>query len=357
MMRGSSEIHGAVFFMNNSKLIICLLCGFLLVSAKKVIGKDYWQTNAYDYCSILSFDETVSSIPMADYLKEHHREASFNSAVFLITFKSGLRAVFKPCSADDLKYAYGEVAAFKAARFLELDFVPPTVLRTIDGKFGSLQLYIETSLDSQDPKQFKWAIEHANPDDLANLHLFHFVFGQWDSGPSNLLIDYYDDESAQLIAIDNANICDLQQVRYGELPFVQCWASDTLKTDDWDEEFPFDHVNILQNPTPESVAALLGENAPETLCKVLSRRRNLHYIIYHNALWRQFYANDDTFIKAWTDYYPVKTIEQLKKLTIETITEIFADASGADFLTSEYYNAILERRDQVLAAAVIKEQN
>jgi len=334
--------------MNNKKLILCVLFGCLMVSIKEVIGKDYWQTNPQRYCTILSLDAIVSSVPMSDYLKEHHREATFTNSVFFITFQSGIRAVFKPCSHDEIKYAYGEVAAFKAARFLELDFVPPTVLRTIDGKIGSLQLYVETSLDSQDRKQFKWALEHANSDDLANLHLFHFVFGQWDSGPSNLLI-HYDGKLVNLIAIDNGNIVDLQHVRYGELPFVQCWASDTLKTDDWDKEFPFDRVNILRNPTPENIAAILGKDAPATLCKVLSRRPNLHYIIYHNALWRQFYANDDTFVKSWSDHYPAKIIERLKKLMIEALTEIFADASGADFLTPEYFNAILERRDQVLA--------
>lgn len=38
-----------------------------------------------------------------------------------------------------------EVAAYELARMLGLDTIPPTVLRTIDGQQGSLQLWVENS--------------------------------------------------------------------------------------------------------------------------------------------------------------------------------------------------------------------
>ena len=42
-----------------------------------------------------------------------------------------------------------QVAAFEVSRLLGLDSVPPTVVRTIDGRTGSLQLWVQNAVTEQ----------------------------------------------------------------------------------------------------------------------------------------------------------------------------------------------------------------
>jgi hypothetical protein len=73
------------------------------------------------------------------------------------------RAIFKTVDVESIdiaytnrlqagfsdRYAY-EVAAYRVDRMLGIGLVPVTVLRTIDGELGSLQLWIEGATDMQD---------------------------------------------------------------------------------------------------------------------------------------------------------------------------------------------------------------
>lgn len=59
---------------------------------------------------------------------------------YVITFKSGVKAIYKPLTGihDPRK----EVAVYRVDRLLGLNIVPLTVLRTIDGKVGSMQYFV-----------------------------------------------------------------------------------------------------------------------------------------------------------------------------------------------------------------------
>jgi len=75
----------------------------------------------------------------------------------------------------DLRDSYRhECAAYELARWLDLDFVPPAVLRRIEGKDGSVQIWLE---DARDSKGFKppnvraWAAQVWEKDLFDNLIL------------------------------------------------------------------------------------------------------------------------------------------------------------------------------------------
>ena len=55
----------------------------------------------------------------------------------------GLKAVFKPGKRPRYEE---EVRAYRFARFMGFDFVPPAVVRTIDGEAGALKLFVEGEL-------------------------------------------------------------------------------------------------------------------------------------------------------------------------------------------------------------------
>lgn len=288
--------------------------------------------------------------PMREFLVSKNMNADFDNEVFLVTLQDGTRGVFKPVPDDDLGDAQAEVIAYKISNTLGFPRIPITVLRKINGRTGSLQQYIEPNVNLYDPKMYQKIMQDASIDEIANLKLFYFVFGQWDSGQHNMIVQQ-EDGNIKIYAIDNSGLRNHQYVQYGSLPFVRLCYSDQLKTNDWDLPFPFQSVKIIENPSMENVRMVFDHKIPENVLKQLAKKETpIHYVIYRNSLWIQHHASDPTFILSYTDYYPEKTMEALQKLTLEDLKHIYVEAKGSDFLTAQYFKAILDRRDQVLLA-------
>jgi hypothetical protein len=72
---------------------------------------------------------------------------------YLLTFKSGLKAVYKPVNPQRPNQIIREATAYRLSRLWELDLCPPTVYRTLDGSIpanfqnveGSVQLFMDTA--------------------------------------------------------------------------------------------------------------------------------------------------------------------------------------------------------------------
>lgn len=290
-------------------------------------------------------------IPMSRYLTGQKFEISFKGDVHLVTLKGGLKAVFKSFPQGDDADALAEVAAYHASQVLGFPNIPPTVQRTIKGRPGSLQLYVKPSVDTLAPGQYRKALASASPEDIANIKLFYFVFGQWDSGPQNLIVQYDDDGKAILYPIDNASIRMRQHVRYGELPFVAIAYSDKLRTNDSGKPFPFDNVFAIHKPTPENVQRQLGYAFNKEFLEGFSRNSySEYYTLYQNMLWRQFNRGKPNFMVNYTNLYPEASIRALKNLDRHLLDRIFAHARDSYFLNEGFFNDILDRRDQVLKA-------
>ncbi len=79
-------------------------------------------------------------------------EASVNE-VRLLSLEDGTKGVFKPMDGEkyvryDIENGTGykrDRAAYVVSRALDQDLVPPTVIREVDGRLGSLQHYIENA--------------------------------------------------------------------------------------------------------------------------------------------------------------------------------------------------------------------
>ena len=67
----------------------------------------------------------------------------------LVTVSSGLRGVEAVFAKPSARGFFPEVAAYRLDRLLELDMVPVTALRVIDGEAGSLQFLPYGSIDEQ----------------------------------------------------------------------------------------------------------------------------------------------------------------------------------------------------------------
>lgn len=297
---------------------------------------------------LLKKGKVVSMRPMRAHLKSCGKRAEFDGDVYLVELDNGLKAVFKSLPKDDLGDAYAEVAAYEASVVLGFPHIPPTIMTEIKGMKGSLQLFVETDIDALDPGVYDTALKEASAEDVANLHLFYFIFGQWDTGPHNILI-FKDQEKTHLVAIDNSGIRNHQHVKYGSLPFVRVLYSDKLQTNDWDKPFPFEQAKTIENPTTEELRKIFAHRLPETYYQAFkSYGLSFRYVISRNSLWRQYHAGDKSFVMSFTNHLLDQTRKTLECLNLPMLTKIFACAKNADFLTPAYLQSILERRDQVL---------
>lgn len=292
----------------------------------------------------------IKTESMQDFLASKNIDVELQNEIYLITLADGTRAVFKPVPVDDRGDAEAEVIAYKISKFLGFPRVPVTVMRKINGKTGSLQEYIESNVNLCDSKIYQKIMQNEKSDEVANLKLFYFIFGQWDSGHHNMIVRKEEGET-KIYAIDNSGIRNHQHVRYGSLPFVRLYYNDNFNTNDWDLRFPFESVQVIKKPNRKNVLAVFHDKiSPFNLEQMAKQDHPIYYIIYRNSLWIQHHTSDPDFILSHTNYYPEKTMAIIKKLTLQDLKKLYADAKGLDFLTPGYFKAILDRRDQVLLA-------
>lgn len=303
------------------------------------------QIEAHDFATIeraLKSEEIVSHCPMREFLQEWGQVAHFTSQVYLVELASGLKAVLKlSCSRD----AIAEVAAYRASEFLEIHLVPPTVLYVRGETVGSLQYYVEPSCDLMVEDNYLLARGKVSSEELANIELFYFIFGQWDPDPSNL-IAVQEGEKVSFALIDNAAIGYRQKVRYGEYPFVLCFP-DTHFNSDSSPSFPFDSVRLL--PPDESIwraefGSILSESQIKQLCKL--RWNPVSFVISEGHLWRQYRFGEPSF----TNHYPTQTMHKIQELDYQTLKRFYSNEVGFEF-DNQYYEDILQRRDQVVSAS------
>lgn len=302
------------------------------------------------WSNILEESRVIAYKPMQDFLAENSKQATFTSKVFFVVLENGLKAVFKAYEDDDLVDAYGELYAYKASCILGFPYIPPTVLKTIDGKTGSLQLYVDTSFDLHDTHDWDYVLEHVDRDYYASLMLFYFVFGQWDVGRDNMLAVEYKNKII-LVAIDNANIRYKQHVRYGEKPFVE-WVSLRIPYQKIEiSEFPFESAREIHYPHAHMLREFYGDMLRDTFYERIEhvttpQSHPFFCVPYNGFLWKQYFS----VMIAYTNHFPTHVIDTLKTIDYTMLTRLFADSVHDIFLSDEYIQAILERRDQVLAA-------
>jgi len=83
-----------------------------------------------------------------------------------------------------------EIAAFRIDRMMGLDMVPPTVVRVIDGKMGSLQLWVEGAINENNRRDED--LSPPDPEDFASqlerAELFDRLISNPDRNGSGILI-------------------------------------------------------------------------------------------------------------------------------------------------------------------------
>lgn len=282
----------------------------------------------------------IKRIPMQEFLQNKGYIVHFNSQVFYVELSSDEKAVLKKVPP---RQAVAEVAAYRACNFLEFSFVPPTKIYVENQTAASIQKYLEPSIDLAKDENYRWVLSHLSAEERANIDIFYFVFGQWDPDGSNGIAVKVS-EKFHLFLIDNAAMGFEQKVRFGEHPFVKVWPANYYKREE--NHFPFEQVRSI-SPDSQTLQKELGDILTLENISELSKVRwgNIHFILWKGHFWRQFRFGKPLV----PEIYPASTVEKLKKLTLPIVQSFFRNEIGTQF-SEEFFNDILDRRDQVIKA-------
>lgn len=302
-------------------------------------------------------------IPIEDYVKGKEvngdigKHASSVNIVELQINKENQKSVpcvFKLADDDPNNFEImGEVWAFNAwltypDLFKEF-YVPPAVLRKIDGKMGVLTPFIAS--EKQDYSSYKTFLESLkNSGKHESFTLYHFLFGQYDYGLHNLPLEITDKKS---VLIDHANILNPCCWEWNAFPFSPILPQRTIKEIDQDFDF-FKREEFLDVIGADQ--EFLEQEWVKPILKKLEKAKK----------WKTYQGK--LYIKDGDDEV-VLSLEEISKKVLETIRSIDEKALQKSVFTRPYSSntsiqaflnnisnehinelikRILERRDQVL---------
>lgn len=172
-----------------------------IYAEKTILGSQPDWNEKLDFEEIerrLQNEKIVERKNMRSFLKKSHKGIRALHAPDIVVLESGLKAVFKEENA-----CYGELAAYRASKALGLRLVPPTVLRTIHGRKGSLQFYVASKIDLL--HHSKGIYHKLNDKDVTDRKIFEYVFNRWDTHSGNQIIAENKGEY-NIALIDNAGM-------------------------------------------------------------------------------------------------------------------------------------------------------
>jgi len=170
--------------VSQSLIPFVLLLVFPAVAHSETGTAKIWVGHTQEYEELLETAKIVS-------IKELGRGANKPKRVTLKKGDHTLRALWKPIHRGPKESGWEsyetEVAAYRVDRMLGLDMVPPTVVREIDGRRGSLQLWVDgcrlyEDVDEDDPETAAWR------EQMSRMLVFDALIGN-DRGPRNFMVD------------------------------------------------------------------------------------------------------------------------------------------------------------------------
>ncbi|HQS85024.1 MAG TPA: hypothetical protein PLY23_09065 [Alphaproteobacteria bacterium] len=326
-----------------------------------------WETVAQnpelrrDFLVQLQTSEISSLYPMRSYLTKIGKEARFDNEVWMVLFKNGLKAVFKPKTEEERENALGERVAYDCAEFIAKTtgycLVPPTTTREIHGFTGSLQWFIESPYDlwkDTDHTPFFKKLP-LNLKDLTSHFLF--VFGQWDQHPGNYMgIPSELNLGTTLVGlIDNEGIVNAQIIPPLGRPYVRV-------SYEKDQDLQDSGALVLAGSISlKTLKSIFGDKVPEGHLKSIyhtffgdddktqDASRSLSYILKDGFPWIQYHAhNQKAFPLA--KKLSGKAKESYELLTLPILSALFKPLTdfNPNRFSDLFLQSVLERRDMLM---------
>ena len=356
--------------MNSLKILLNLLY-LVLTHITYNRGLEHKCWNNIDFTSTEKLLQTLpvkQKIPLFLYFSNKQAiveryKRSGNSMPFILIFENNMKAVFKP--NRPLLDQVSALRAYHFSQLLDLKLVPPTVVRTVEGERGIVQLFIENAQIKDKEKHLKTvatSLKH-------NIYFFYVLIGELNISPSQIL---FDKNCNQPALIDNEkNLATFSVINMGDFPYIRVPDDQEfdLSNDEY-EEFPFREAKTIKNVSSVSIKSLkkiFPKVSPNL--RYLNNNREafdediLYYIRYKESLFVKKYYNKYNYL--YKDFVPASisknTFEKLKSLNHSSLQSIpykkfFNDREVVVILkyVQSFDKLILYKRDRVLDNVKVK---
>ena len=291
--------------------------------------------NSFRTCwNDMDFKKTEKNLRLSPILEKHPLYAWLGIKKFrpdqqrhlLVILENGLKAVFKP-QTSYLRIE-SQLTAYRFARFMGFDFVPPAVSRKIDGKKGILQLFIEGA-DGHiiDPEK------HLTEKEKSDIYVFLYILGNSDTGKHQII---FGRRCRKPALIDNDLLFVLSKLFYGKDPYRAAPIHNRFDPPKSWKNFPVDKLQSVEFKFPLSLKEKLSrihKAFPE-----LSNNRKMFmaknamprsviwtYVKWRGAYWIQMKGQYGGY--AYTRFIPSmfrkKTLQQLSRTAEAVFTPFF----------------------------------
>lgn len=339
--------------MSILKLIILISFLFRSSFAYKVDYTDFYK-NAEKIEHDLKNSKIIKIEKMIDFLSKEDSADLFTgeNEVFVIYFANGLKGVFREevktnCPYDN-RSRNADILAYRLAKETKLNKVPVTILKTINGMKGTLQIFIE------DGKIIKTENELQKIDkiELQEKMFFDFLIGNWDNGIHNNLIT----PDNSLISIDYEAIFVSLYANNPENSFrLICEKGNFDITKDVSDikikkmtEEKFTELSLI-NQKKFNELSLMGCHDCDFFKIRKKAKIGQEYFLYNNKL---FFSSLAT-LKLNIDYNHCSknTIQKIKKIDSNMLNRIFKGLDKSflnEDLQSSVHGRILKQKEIII---------
>lgn len=255
-----------------------------------------------------------------------------------------------------------EVAMYHADRFLELNMVPTTIIKTKPTTSPDQAAIISSCTLWITPYEIPKIISSKQLQNLvseaeyAQMNIFYFLFGQYDRHFNNLIISQADHK---LYLIDNEAISRVHQ-------YVAGYSSNKTISSAWVPwTSPKPSINIPNEPdnfadiikSQQDQNWIMQEFGPYVdICTKEDIQCNACRI-WKQILWRQLYVCDNKFAAPFSDIIDPKLLAKIKTLDREILTKFWPKlpfiATTKELYVyykfiNQFINQTLERKQMIL---------
>ena len=316
-----------------------------------LIDAHCWNDIDFEEAENLLLSSNIQKITSVyDYL--HIPDRKYNPTALLLFFDNGLKAVFKPNRSPNRMQA--ALMAYHFSQFMDFKFVPPTVIRTINGENGVVRFFVEDVNELQ--HNF---ISNLTPLEKSNIYVFYFVLGECDANLYNVL---FERRSGKPVLVDNETCLTASFMPYGDYPFRSLAIHNlkiSISSPEEYERFPLKEISKLSSCSKSYLKNIFHDMTESAFDDYFIpwcfKRRpflhdgNMYFVRWNNAYWirKNFMYYEQIYKNFLPQVFSEKTICQLRKIDCKSLRSFLPNF----FISNTILFGILHRRDVILKEA------
>lgn len=264
-------------------------------------------------------------------VKELPSDLKGSAESYIASFKSGSRAIFKPDAPNNpMRF---EILASDVDEYLDLGIVPKTVKRTISGRTGSLQYWVDDT-DQLDALVFFENQQEGIFVRDEKMVFLDYIFRNPDRGTANFLVR----SNSKHVAIDHGKLTPLQSI---EMKGAGAEAMKQLE-----QEIPRMIADpkvskILQEMNLSEFESIISRHlTPDEVSDVMKRVRYLQERVKNKAPQPSINAKGNSAALIEKDPYPGISLEKAKAADLKVREQLdqmgikYVELPRKDFQTS-----------------------